>query len=55
MHKTKVYKSTISPVNIIMVAISYQIILIFGYSVLLVVLKLGDGVLGVYGVYEKFV
>ena len=47
---TKANNSTIPPVNINLVAISYQIILTLGGSVLLVGFKLRDELLDVYGV-----
>ena len=50
---TKAKNSTIPPVNINLVAISYQIILTLGGSVLLVGFKLRDELLDVYGVDKK--
>ena len=53
MSKTKAEKSTIPPGNMIMIEISNHIILILGDSILLGRLKIGDEVLGVYGVDEE--
>ena len=54
MPKTKSDKSTIPPGNLIMIVIFNLIYLIIGSYVLLGVLKLGDGVLDVYGLDANF-
>ena len=52
--KTKVDNRTSPTGNMMLIAISYQIILIVEESVLLGVFKLGDEVLDVFGMDNKF-
>ena len=55
MSNTKAYKSTSPPVNLILIAILYQIILILDVYVLLGGFEPGYEVLDVYVVDTKFV
>ena len=55
MSKTKVDNSTIPTGNLIPITISYHIILILGYSVLLGGSELGYEFLDVFGVEKIFV
>ena len=55
VYKTKADRSTIPHVNLMLIANSYNIILILGDYVLLGGFGLGDEVLAVYGMDNKFV
>ena len=54
MYITTADKSTIPPINLMLVAITHQIILVIGDSIFLGRFELGDEVQNVYGVDAKF-
>ena len=53
--KSKVYKTAIQPVNMLLVSGFYKLLLIIGYSIVLGRFELGDEFLDVFGVNGNFV